>query len=198
MTWVKVDIVEILDSDMIVLSITDQLVRTYDHPLLRRSIDVDELIQTVQNSCAQDTESWTGVWRQFQIDFPRYQMYLNHSRCLDVDETMRQLRTHTDETTVRNIVTLATQGMLADVYFGLVRLLVKDNTTHVVDGGGAWHIYIDIQNEQVSLRVSKELGLTRIDNEDQAIAIAQIQVVMKLQLLPVMHGSETLEITPVV
>lgn len=200
MTWIKVDIVEVLEDDSVVLSIVDnETVRSSDHPLLKRPIQVPELIRTIRESCAHETSEWEGVWRQFQIDFPRYQMYLNRIRCTEAFETLANLRERMEEDVVRQIVALATQGALADVYFKLVALLVRDQRTHVVDGGGAYHIHIEApsEEERISMRVSKMLGLTRIDEEDQPTSVARIRVIMKVQLRPVMRGTETLEIQPI-
>lgn len=200
MAWIKVDIVEVLEEDSVLLSIVDnETVRSSDHPLLKSPIQVPELIRTIRESCAYESDEWEGVWRQFQIDFPRYQMYLNRIRCTNAIETLVQLREQMDEVTVRQIVALATQGALADVYFKLVALLVRDQRTHVVDGAGAYHIHIEAPEDKdyVSVKVSKLLGLTQMDDEDQPTSIARIRVVMKVQLRPVMRGTETLEIQPV-
>ena len=163
MKWVKVDIVEVLEEDSVLLSIVDnETVCLSEHPLLRSAIQVPELLRTIRESCAHKSGEWEGVWRQFQIDFPRYQMYLNRIRCNDALTTLGQLRERMSEDAVRQIVALATQGALADVYFKLVALLVRDQRTHVVDGGGAYHIHIEAPRDEdrVTLRVSKLLGLS--------------------------------------
>jgi hypothetical protein len=196
MTWIKIDIVEVLDDDNVVLSIVDRLVRSSDHPYLQRPIDVPELLRTVSKSCTKEAGVWEGVWQQFLIDFPRYQLYLNRIRCTDAAATLEQLRAQMDEETARQIVTLATQGVLADVYFHLVALLVKDCQTHVVDGAGAYHIHIEAPpGGRVALRVSKRLGLTRMQ-DDEPTSVGRIRVMLQLQLQPVMRGTETMEILP--
>mgnify|MGYP006448219797 FL=1 len=47
----------------------------------------------------------------------------------------------------------------------------------------------------MALRVSKRLGLTRMQ-DDEPTSVGRIRVMLQLQLQPVMRGTETMEILP--
>ena len=202
-SWISVDIVEVVApaTACVMLSIESRrrIMRPPSDPWFCRDVDVQALVSSVEASASASVESgdsWEGVRRQFDIDFPRYFMYMNGKRCTDADETVQSMRAATgDEAVVRQLVALSTQGALADVYFRVADQLVKDPHTHVVDGGGSYRIHITAHEGLVRIRVTKCLTLARIDpGDDTHRTLATLRVSLRLQLAPSAFGSETLQI----
>lgn len=219
--WVWVTVLEVLDldTDALVLSIATSSASPEqhqapaalksrecpEHPVLRSSneLDVRELINTVQNSCYDRLTCktcWEGVWRQFSLDFPRCAVFVNGERYTDARMFWSKLVDGcVTEAMACQLVTLCTQGALADLYMGLRERLVRDSMRHhVVDGSGAYQLHLTVREQRAEIRVEKALQLVEIVDEYDPAPLADIVVALQVQLHPIVMGVESYSVTQLI
>ena len=201
MDWVMVTVLEVLDPETNAMVVSIDMSREEEevcppHPVLRSSkeLDVPELIGAVQESCYDRLTCetcWEGVWRQFVIDFPRCSVFLNDTRHTDAQLLWRTLVDNcATEAIACQLVTLCTQGALADLYMGLRERLVRDLTQyHIVDGCAAYRLHLTAQPQRAGIRVEKALRLVELVEE--AVPLADIVVTLQVQLHPTVVGVES-------
>lgn len=203
-TWVQIEVTDVTGpDDFVVVTIADTreildgrqqkshwvVHQPLEHPYLRavEQVRVDELVQAVRGSCHKhEGEETSGVLYQFRLDFPRCRVTWNGELQDSADAFWARVHQSLPPHVARNVLVLCTQGALADVYCAVLRYLVRDPDTHVVDAGH-YEIAVDPRMggdddkfSGAAMRVSKRFQLVRI--EESVRNLAEVRVCLQLEL----------------
>lgn len=187
--WVRIEVTDVTGpDDFVVVTIAEEAAgagwvarQPRAHPYLRavEQLHVDELVRAVRASCAPTTQQADGVLHQFRLDFPRCHTRFCGERQTCADAFWARVHQSAPPHVARSVLVLCTQGALADVYCAVLRYLVREPDTHVVDAGH-YEIEVDLAGDQVRMRISKRFQLVHIDEDPEALAEVRVQLQLEL------------------
>ena len=198
-TWVQIEVTDVTGpDDFVVVTIADTredvgkpshwVVRQpREHPYLSavEQVKVDELVRAVRASCNTHEEETSGVLHQFHLDFPRCCVTFQGELQESADGFWTRMHQTLPNNVAHNVLVLCTQGALADVYCAVLRYLVRDPDTHVVDAGH-YEIAVDLRADgeggatSAAMRVSKRFQLVRIGESVHKLAEVRVQLQLEL------------------